>query len=77
MSDYLSTYFPEYAKSYPDTPAKRRAGMAAFRAKLLASHTKILAGMEAGTIAADADDIAFQRDTIATIKAAQQRLGEV
>lgn len=77
MSDYLSKFFPEYAASYPDTAEKRRAGMAAFRAKLLASHTKILADMEAGNIKAKAQDLRFQRDTITAIKAHQARLGEV
>jgi hypothetical protein len=50
MSDYLSKFFPEMAQSYPDTPEKRRAGMAAFRAKFLKTHEAMLAGGDPNTL---------------------------
>lgn len=67
---------------YPDTPAKRRAGMAAFRAQMLRAHeTALEAMMATGRLAtghpAMPADLQFQRDAIASIKAAQLKLGEV
>lgn len=70
--DYLSKYFPEMAASYPDTAEKRRAGMKAFRAKMLNVHAQRL--MDASI---DADERKFQESMVASIKEAQKRLGEV
>lgn len=65
---------------YPDTPEKRRAGMAHFRAKLLKSHEAMLAGGDPNTLKrgkiGDAAR-AYHRAAIASIKAAQARFGEV
>ena len=56
---------------YPDTPEKRRAGMAAFRARLLAAHERLLNDPK------QAKDRAYRESLIASIKAAQVRHGEV
>jgi hypothetical protein len=80
MSDYLSKFFPEMAQSYPDTPEKRRAGMAAFRAKFLKTHEAMLAGGDPNTLKKGKVGEAARRyhsDMIASIKAAQKKLGEV
>ena len=58
--------------NYPDTIAKRRAGMAQFRARSLSAYQRILANGEVK--GKDADHI---RDLIETIKATQQKFGEV
>jgi hypothetical protein len=65
---------------YPDTPEKRRAGMAAFRAKLLKAHQNMLAGGDPNTRKRGALGVAarkYHSDMIDSIKAAQARLGEV
>jgi hypothetical protein len=65
---------------YPDTPEKRKAGMAAFRAKMLKTHESLLAGDDANTKRKDATGDAaraFHGDMIDTIKSAQKKFGEV
>lgn len=63
---------------FPATPQARQAGMAAFRAKMLAAHEKALAaGVDDKGRKLKPADLDFQRGCIATIKAAQKRLGEV
>lgn len=56
---------------YPDTPEKRKAGMAAFRRKLLAAHERLAVDPRLSE-----KDRSYQRNPVATIKAAQQRFGE-
>ena len=51
---------------YPDTAEKRRAGMAAFRAQMLAAHERQLASGKLSKA-----DAAYTRSLIATIKAKQ------
>ncbi len=66
--------------NYPDTAAKRKSGMAAFRATMLKTHEALLAGGDANTkrkCAVGEAARAFHADMIATIKAAQVRLGEI
>lgn len=66
--------------SYPDTPEARRAGMAAFRVRLLAAHRKMLAGGDPNTLKRGKVGEAARRyhaDMIASIQSAQKRLGEV
>lgn len=58
--------------NYPDTPEKRRAGMAAFRAKLLKAHQ-----FHATNPKLSEKDRAFQRELVNHIKAAQRKHGEV
>ena len=54
----------------PDTKEKRQAGMAAFRAQMLAAHQRMLkAEKPAGR--------KIRLELIATIKQAQQKFGEV
>ena len=65
---------------YPDTPEKRKAGMAAFRAKMLKAHTTMLAGGDPNTLKRSKTGEAARRyhaDMIASIEAAQVQLGEV
>lgn len=57
---------------YPDTAEKRKAGMAAFRAQMLAAHERQLAS---GRL--NAKDAEYTRSLVATIKAAQAKFGEV
>lgn len=64
---------------YPDTTEKRKAGMAAFRAKMLKSHEAMLAGGDPNTVKRGKVGEAARRyhaDMIESIKAAQKRLGE-
>lgn len=66
--------------SYPDTVEKRRAGMAAFRAKLLRTHEAMLNGGDPNTLKCGAiGETArkYHATMIADIKAAQIKLGEV
>lgn len=60
------------AMSYPTTQEARRAGMAAFRAKMLATHER-----HANNPKLSDEDRAYQRELCATIRAAQVRFGEV
>ena len=65
---------------FPDTPEKRKAGMAAFRAKMLKAHTAMLAGGDPNTIKRGKTGEAARRyhaEMVESIKAAQARLGEV
>lgn len=65
---------------YPDTPEKRKAGMAAFRAKMLKAHEAMLAGGDPNTLKRGKVGEAarsYHADMVASIKAAQERLGEV
>jgi hypothetical protein len=57
---------------YPDTPEKRRAGMAAFRARLLKAHQ-----FHATNPKLSEKDRAFQRELVEHIQAVQIRRGEV
>jgi hypothetical protein len=50
---------------FPATASERRAGMAAFRARMLAAHRRALA---AATKAGDAEQAAQQRDLIGIIE---------
>jgi hypothetical protein len=62
------------------TPEQRRAGMAAFRAKMLKAHTAMLAGGDPNTLKGGKVGEAarkYHADMIDSIKAAQVRLGEV
>lgn len=64
---------------YPDTPEKRRAGMAAFRAKLLKSHEAMLAGGDPNTKKrGKVGDAArgYHSACIESIKRAQKKFGE-
>lgn len=66
--------------NHPDTAAKRKAGMAAFRATMLKTHQALLAGGDVNTKrkgAVGAAARAFHADMITSIKATQKRLGEV
>lgn len=68
--------------SYPDTPEKRRAGMARFRARLLAAKQRALADGVAYTNSGKVRPLtAAERAAVAqdieAIKAAQVRFGEV
>lgn len=51
---------------YPDSTEKRRAGMAAFRAQMLAAHKRMLAS---GRL--NARDAEYTQSLVATIKAKQ------
>jgi hypothetical protein len=65
---------------YPDTPEKRKAGMAAFRAKMLKAHEAMLAGGDPNTLKRGKTGEAargYHADMIESIKSAQKRLGEV
>lgn len=58
---------------------RRRAGMAAFRAKMLRAHEAMLAGSDPNTLKRGAAGSAarkYHSDMIASIKAAQLRFGE-
>jgi hypothetical protein len=57
-------YLPGY--EFPDTAEKRRAGMASFRAQMLAAHERTLASGKLSK-----RDAEFTRSIIATIKAKQ------
>jgi hypothetical protein len=66
--------------SYPDTPEKRKAGMAAFRAKMLKAHAAMLAGGDPNTAKRGKTGEAarkYHADMIESIKRAQARFGEV
>jgi hypothetical protein len=65
---------------YPDTSESRKAGMAAFRAKLLKAHEAMLAGGDPNTLKRGKVGEAARRyhsDMVACIKAAQIKFGEV
>lgn len=53
----------------PDTKEKRRAGMAAFRARMLATHERLATDQRLGN-----RDRAYQRELVRTIKTAQRKL---
>ena len=62
-----------------DTTATRRAGMAAFRAKMLKAHESMLTGGDPNTLKrgkVGEAARAYHAEMIASIKAAQVRLGE-
>lgn len=84
---YIPSINTEEAMTYqmpgyemPNTPEARRAGMAAFRAKLLKSHEAMLAGGDPNVLKRGKVGDAARRyhaDMIESIKSAQKRLGEV
>lgn len=60
----------ELTSNFPDTAEQRKAGMAAFRAKILASYQREIKNTKNAKVAH------FQQDMIDTIKAAQLKRGE-
>jgi hypothetical protein len=65
-------YAKEMGYEYPDTAEKRRAGMKAFRAKLLKAHERFAKDQNLSE-----KDRAFQVELCESIKAAQKKHGEV
>jgi hypothetical protein len=67
--------------AYPETTSEqRKAGMAAFRAKMLKAHESMLAGGDPNTLKRGKTGEAARRyhqQMIDSIKAAQVKLGEV
>jgi len=58
--------------TYPDTEEKRKAGMAQFRARLVAAHSRL--ANDSRLTAKQRED---QKNIAAMVRAHQERLGEV